>query len=367
VFMNPAPPREDENWRFLVEQDEEPSIRATAFQDFHNLAISITKRLVSATIFCAMSRLRALDSKSFNRYEMVKVPDVEAAAKTIGLKVNSDEFWIGCPRRCNLEMYPTISALASDSPAMDYDEVENMLRGEKRTSNHSPYPTDGEADSLSSSAAVSYTDERQSPYPTDGEADSLSSSAAVSYTDERQSPDLDHSGSESELEADEDHESIILKDPPVRDLASEYLEGVMLENYGPIDPSDSEYEHAHKHQERMLKRAQAKEKLAEAHEEYAEAFDLQASLIEEQRLWEVLKQDPPFTIKPENIELPEEPKQFRTEGEELLDWRNRLQFWSEWETLEQPIPSFAFSNPRERRRMRRTSPVDVQAGGLTQK
>ena len=61
LFMYHSPESE-ENWtNFISKTDETPSMYHTAFQDFHNLTISITRRLVQASIFQAMSRLRARD------------------------------------------------------------------------------------------------------------------------------------------------------------------------------------------------------------------------------------------------------------------------------------------------------------------
>ncbi|KAI9810867.1 MAG: hypothetical protein M1826_003434 [Phylliscum demangeonii] len=54
-FMDAAPPRrEDGNWRHTAADSaapELPCIRATAFTDSGNLAVSVTERLVRTTIF----------------------------------------------------------------------------------------------------------------------------------------------------------------------------------------------------------------------------------------------------------------------------------------------------------------------------
>jgi RNA polymerase I-specific transcription initiation factor RRN5 len=336
VFMNPAAPLEEENWQSLVEPGEEPSIRATAFADFHRLAISVTKRLVSTAIFCTMSRLRAMDSRSFNRNDIVKRSDVEAAAKIIGLELNSSEFWRDCPRRCNLAVIKSTSAAAGDQSPMGYDEVENVLN-RRRKSSQSAAPSDEEA----SRPALSL---QASPSPDVNPAES--------------SEQVSSSGSDLQSETED-----VKMDSPARDLAFEYFQGVEIEYNGPIDPSGSEFEHPHSRKKRMKKKIMARETLDRAHIEYTEALDIQASLLEEQRLWSVLKQEPPFAIKPEEIDLPKRPMQERKDENELKDWRDRMQFWSQWETLDQPVPTHAFSRPSARTPRRRVSAINAEIVG----
>ena len=336
VFMNPAAPREEENWQSLAEPGEEPSIRATAFADFHRLAISVTKKLVSTTIFCSMSRLRAMDPRSFNRYDIIKPTDVEAAAKIIGLEPNSSGFWRDCPRRCNLDIIKSTLAAAGDQSPMGYDEVENILNNRMKSS--------------------------QSAAPPDGEAGrpaiSLQASSSPDISPPESSDRVSSSGSELQSETED-----VEMDSPARNLAFEYLQGVEIEYNGPIDPSGSEFEHPHIRKKRMKKDTMAREALDRAHVEYTEAFDIQASLLEEQRLWNILKRKPPFAVKPEEVELPKRPTQERKEEDELKDWRDRMQFWSQWETLDQPVPTHAFSRPAARTPNQRVSARNAEVGG----
>jgi len=336
VFMNPAAPRDEENWQFLAEPGEEPSIRFTAFADFHRLAISVTKRLVSTTIFCTMSRLRAMDPRSFSRYDIVKPADVEAAAKVIGLEINSDKFWRGCPRRCNLNIMKSTSAAAGKQSPMDYYEVEDILN-KRRKNSQSAAPSDGEARRPGLSSAGS-------PKPSSPGSSSSVSASIIEPESEYEAEDLDG-------------------DTPSRDLAFEYMQGVELEYSGPIDPSGSEFEHPHSYKKRLKKSIVAKEALDRAYVEYTEVFDIQASLLEEKRLWEILKQEPPFAIKPEEVDLPKRPTQERKGEDELKDWREHMEFWSQWETLDQPVPTNAFYRPSARIFRQRASTRNVEVAG----
>ncbi|EKD17785.1 uncharacterized protein L3040_002154 [Drepanopeziza brunnea f. sp. 'multigermtubi'] len=122
VFMNSAAPREEDNWENIAEPGEKPAVRATAFEDFHSLAVNITKRLVATVLFCTQSRLRAKGSNLVKHSE-INADDVEAALKILGMKANSHEFWIGCAKRCNVKIDDGGSTLT-------YEEVEEALRGD---------------------------------------------------------------------------------------------------------------------------------------------------------------------------------------------------------------------------------------------
>lgn len=134
VFMNPGIPREEDNWENLAEPGETPAIRATAFEDFHSLAVNITKKLLSTTLFCTMSRLRS------GNYHYVKVSeitadDVEAAVNILGLKSNSDQFWLDCAKRNNLEVFDDGEADEEEEEvvSLTYDDVEREMRSSRRS------------------------------------------------------------------------------------------------------------------------------------------------------------------------------------------------------------------------------------------
>lgn len=104
LFMNSTNP--EMNWR-TFSQDEESdhrlSIRRTAFDDFHNLAVSLTRRLMQASIFQALSRLRA--SSDTRLLPHVNGFDVAAARETMGLKTQRPDYWADAVKRCGVEVY----------------------------------------------------------------------------------------------------------------------------------------------------------------------------------------------------------------------------------------------------------------------
>ena len=100
VFMNSAVP--DYSWRSVSR--EPPSIRASALQDLHGLAVEVTRRLVTATLVKATERVSAKSHEHRTR-GLVKNKDVREAAACLGLRENSRDFWARSARRLRLEVY----------------------------------------------------------------------------------------------------------------------------------------------------------------------------------------------------------------------------------------------------------------------
>ena len=104
LFMNSIDPAM--NWQTLSQEeasDQRPSIRRTAFDDFYNLVVSLTRRLMQASIFQALSRLRASSESRLLPY--VNGFDVAAARETMGLKTQRPEYWVDAVKRCGVEVY----------------------------------------------------------------------------------------------------------------------------------------------------------------------------------------------------------------------------------------------------------------------
>ncbi|KAI9718532.1 MAG: hypothetical protein M1812_003983 [Candelaria pacifica] len=278
IFMNPTSPNEEENWHYLARNEERPSIYATAFSDFHTLAVSLTKRLIQTTLFCAMSRLRAMDSGIFNVKPSVKTRDVNAALKILGLKPDSKSFWTGAARRCKLDVYEKFSVRKIRKGMIDpltYEEVERSLKapGEPLITDQ---PTPAPKESVSRQQAA------QETLPANSEEDNTPTTPPSPNLSPRSSSPISSPKSES------------------------------------TETSDS---------------SSAEE------EEYFEAIDTEASHTEEKRLWALLKRKPPSEIKAEEVEIPKTPSYERKQKEDLVDWRDRMEFRSEWETFSKPVPS----------------------------
>ncbi|XXG99163.1 Electron transfer flavoprotein alpha-subunit [Hypoxylon texense] len=111
VFMNSSVVP-DGNWRCVSE--EPPAVRATALADFYSLALSVTRRLVAASLFVAQSRIRARQAGGDNPRRgprrvvvaAVRAKDVQAALASVGMRESSSrEFWARAPRRLRLDVY----------------------------------------------------------------------------------------------------------------------------------------------------------------------------------------------------------------------------------------------------------------------
>lgn len=306
VFMNPGESRRGENWQTFAEPGEAPAIRATAFEDLHSLAVSITKRIISATLFCAMSRRRATNSIRAKRAE-VNRDDVEAAVRMLDLKESSEEFWIGSARRLHLKVFDEDEDTGKRTN-LTYDEMETTLRQEIRRRSRS----------RSRSFAPPESSRPTSSVGTEADREGLTNSSSGSEPLEEQDSD---SMSDSSLE-DEDFK----------------------------EESDGD---GHSRSSRLAKR---KEKKAEqtretelAEDAYLAVFDNAADQMEEERLWALLGQTAPFDIKPEPLAILDRPKNRRKEEVEV-DWRDNIEYWSPWETLETLVPEESFVKNRKRGR-----------------
>lgn len=147
IFMNAS--FDESNWTSM--SSEPPAIRMTAHGDFYNLALSITRRLVAATMYVAESRIRTKDPLNGPFEDAIRREDVDAAVVSLGLSANSDKFWNGCARRLRLAVVDTGesdeesdtdddgyedddgsdgSATHQDLEPMTYAAVEAVLAGE---------------------------------------------------------------------------------------------------------------------------------------------------------------------------------------------------------------------------------------------
>ncbi|OBT66307.1 hypothetical protein VE03_04297 [Pseudogymnoascus sp. 23342-1-I1] len=321
IFMNPAG-RKDENWRYLIEEGDEHGIRATAFSDFQNLAINVTKRLISATLFCAMSRMRAkdMDTQKKHRQESVIDADVEAAAEMIGLSINSHEFWKHCPRRNNLQVFQRLSLNLSGGgrPPMEYDAVEDYLNTQtpKQRSRSRSRSRSGSA-SGSRASSVSTINATDIDISSDENASNAPSEAC--HGDFPMETDY-----ESEAQPQQHGDYLTSQPPSLHPAESE-----PTDHYTIASPEDQE--------------------LA-----YADKFDMMASTDEEARLWALLNQAPPLAIKDEG-EIPAKPKVKARAIDDMVDWREKVEFWSPWETHESLPSEDKFAayqrNARKRRKL----------------
>lgn len=290
VFMNSS--LAEDNWRSYCERKETPSILQSAFLDFHKLAISVTKRLIQSTLFFAMSRIRATTSSSYRPKKRVRLRDVSAALNVLGMKHNSQSFWIEVARRCNLAVYDKVKGPNSIHEELSYDEIEKRLG------------RSGEVDGQ----RVKY-----SPKPNE---------IAATFETTPLSPDTDHDKFLSESISNSSF------DPAGSSEEDESLQ---------LSSQDGDRSHNQKTAE-------------EDQDLYVEAVDMRGSQREELRLWKLLGRDPPVDVILEEIELPVRPRPERKTIDDLDDWSSWVDYSPEWEVHENPILASSFAARRRRGR-----------------
>ncbi|KAK8051350.1 hypothetical protein PG993_002735 [Apiospora rasikravindrae] len=132
VFMNSSVP--DCNWQQVSE--EPPAIRATALSDFHELAKSITKRLITTTLFMSESRIKAKRAPVSRAKQAVKARDVQAAVESLNLKSNSCNFWARAARRLRLDIQGDASQSDSESQSSSANESTHDEDEAEKKSSH---------------------------------------------------------------------------------------------------------------------------------------------------------------------------------------------------------------------------------------
>ncbi|KAJ9629382.1 hypothetical protein H2203_001755 [Taxawa tesnikishii (nom. ined.)] len=301
LFMGKGPGLK-EGWMSLIEDiDQGPSIYRTAFEDFHNLAISLTRRLIQASIFQFHSRMRAREHLG-DLKPAVRPADVRTAVDILGLKSNTKEFWATAARRNKWDVYTDMRSYRGNKSErhrlgvrLTYDEVEAEL-----------------------GIATSQPDPSEDVIPTVEEDVDL-----VEYYDD---PDLwteaSYSGDDSDDENAEEREANQSTDPRPIDVASEF----------DYHPDTTDYETDREQQEEL----------------YTEAFDAQVSGIEERRLWSIVGREPPTHLKVEETELPRMPIRKRRKHVELQDWRDRVEYRAPWEKFDEPVAAGEFRRVGER-------------------
>ncbi|KAI3397737.1 hypothetical protein diail_10390 [Diaporthe ilicicola] len=295
LFMNGT--SEERNWQSL--DGDRPSIRRATLEDFYSLALTLTRRLVAATIYMASSRSRAERGYNPEVRSKVRQQDVRAAALSLGLRTQKQPVLAACARRLGLKVYedpPKPSEEENGREPMSYYAVEKALgmggqrdiskiRDEmRRITLHS----DEQPVSL------------HAPAYTEGETDSVDSDDA--YT-----PD----GVEDEEDEDEDE-----------DIRAE-AEEITL--YSAVDKPQTQRD-----RETLFRRIKAERE----QEAYACAVDAQATYQEERRMWEVLGRQPPQPLVDPG--LPPAGRRLKTPVDAAYsvgkDWRAHTKVASEWES-----------------------------------
>ncbi|KAL2754589.1 hypothetical protein ACRALDRAFT_1081561 [Sodiomyces alcalophilus JCM 7366] len=322
VFMNSADA--ENNWRSL-QDGKGPSICATALDDFHTLAVSLTRKLVISSLYVAQSRIKAKQTIHPDTRSVVKSSDVEAAVASLGLKPNSRRFWATCARRLRLEVHDDTIPEESDGqalqgPPLSHDEVEERLGSE------SPAPEQQDPSQLDNTASKTLRPfdfdpiDRSSAF----EPDSDDSDTTDNLKSDRTSP-LSGDGSQRQEERGGEEDSQEDEGGQEEDLQV-HEEARELLVYST---------HAASQVKRSWEAVKMRIKMERHQEAYADAVDAGASFEEEAEMWRVLRRPAPNAAT--RPAVPKRPPKANMSLREMLDfgdrWRDKLAYASEWETI----------------------------------
>lgn len=127
VFMNSAVP--EGNWVNI--DSNPPSIWTTCLEDFHSLALSLTRRIMQTALYIASSRIRTQAPGMSDLQMTVRARDIHAAVASLGLTQDSSKFWATAARRLRLNVHDSPAGDAADGPIdpeiLSYDAVEAHL------------------------------------------------------------------------------------------------------------------------------------------------------------------------------------------------------------------------------------------------
>ncbi|KAG9670904.1 hypothetical protein KCU95_g1125, partial [Aureobasidium melanogenum] len=321
-----------DSWdNLIISRHETPSMYHTAFQDFHNLTVSLTRRVVQATIFQTMTRLRARDKDQPSA--RVTTTDVRAATDILDLQPNTRKFWASVPRKHGLRVYERGSKFSRGQSRagveLSLEEAEERL-GTGHTS-----------------IAAGADDDVVQTVEDDSEEDVLD-------------PDRYYNDPELWTEAsDTEDEALVNMPDDERADASDDDDA----DYHPTD--DEEAQEAAKKKRR--RKGKMERNFQRAHDAYLEAVDQEMSRVQEIGMWDTLGVAPPNDIKNEEVEIPRQPV-IKRRLSDSANWRDDFKYRSPWEIGFDTVQSDAFASMHKRgehaRKRRRMAYEHLEREGL---
>ncbi|KAF7195325.1 hypothetical protein HII31_03217 [Pseudocercospora fuligena] len=278
VFMNNGE-QDHLNWHHIqpvLEDSSEPAIYKSALEDLNTIVGNLIRRLVQATIFQTMTRLRAGDSSrsDWTPLAAIREVDVHQAVYLLNMKPNWHHYWADAVERNHLAVYSDSKKYQDGRPGKKFGyrltsgEVRKELVGEfHETPDHSDHE---DVDDLEEDIADVMED-------------------SDVFTDDGVPSDHSSETANSDSEA------------------------------GPSRPGG-----------RKRKRALTPRAFARSEDKYLEVMDQHHSMQEEVRLWRSLGLDPPQELsdpKPNDLEGP----RARLEPSKAKPWRDTIDYCNDWE------------------------------------
>lgn len=331
MFMY-QPPDLGDSWDTFTSAHETPSMYHTAFQDFHNLTISLTRRVVQATIFQTMTRLRARDKD--HPSAAVTANDVRAASEILDLHPNPRKFWGSVPRRHGLRVYERGSKFSRGQSRAGVEL--NLEEAEERLGVGHISTVVSEAD-----GNVVQTDEDE-------------------MEEDVFDPDQYYEDPELWTEASDAEEETPINIP---DDQQSNNSGDEDAGYNSADEEEAQ-DATRKKQGR---KGRMEKNFQKAHDAYLEAVDQEISRVQEIDMWDALGVAAPNDIKDEEIEVPRQPV-IRRRLSDTANWRTDLEYQPPWELGFDTLQPGAFSSMHKRgeqaRKRRRRAYEYLEQEGL---
>lgn len=292
-FMNA--PSEDGNWQSV--DGDTPSVRLTTLQDFHALAVTLTKRLVASSLYVATARIRAEYGSSSSQRRSVRVKDVDAAAMSLGLLLQKPPL-TGCVRRLGLSVYE------EPPKPFEHDEREPM-----------PYSAVEDELNMDGQQNVSRLRHQLGRIALSTDPSSASSDSSTGSESEPESDQGKRGSSADESESEEEE---------VKEEANEAI------LYSAADPPLTA-----RGRQALLRQIKAEK----AQERHADMVDAQASYQEETHMWDMLGKQPPEALVDPGPPSSSRKLKLSVDASYSVgvDWRAKTRVTSEWEALYQKI------------------------------
>ncbi|EPS34291.1 hypothetical protein PDE_09255 [Penicillium oxalicum 114-2] len=302
-FMNFGGCKEDDNWVNLVtSKRESPSLSGEALMDLYALTVSVTRRLVQSVEFIAMSRIRSQSLHGRERANAVRRKDVKAAMDILNMRPRPHNFLLDVARKNELVIEDRRKIKGWKTRKLGYNEAEDFLNGE---TDHSRV--------LTGPLATNAADESE-----DGsESDSI---------------DNDNSAGESHVQ----HAASGAQE------VADHLSSASSSSFDHSSPSsDDETE------------------FLDLEEEHADTLDREHSRIMELHLWHMLDKPPPpkleipIRTEEDDKDGSRKPPAERKAPQELVEWRDRVLYRSEWEEYGYEVGDVEEALVENRRKKRR--------------
>jgi hypothetical protein len=325
LLMNYGGSRIEDNWWNISQsrtnvtaRHQMPSMTAGSIVDFYALTVSVTRRLVQSSLFFAMSRLRTMSRRGRDRASAVRTQDVRAAIEVLNMKHKTPSF-VEIARQNKLVIADNRHRKGWIPRTFTYEEAEKILTEDKDY--FQPWK-DGNAS-------------ENGGHGEDGDGEGQNDDEGRNSEDESGEENYDEDDDMEEVE-EEDQEGINTDPEPTQKP--------------PQLPPPTSFENED-------------DLVMDPEEEHAELVDASHDRREETYILQLIEQPIPShlaePIKAEDAE-DEASKQVpeRRTREEIVDWRVRTLYRSDWEEYGYDFPDLDAElemHPRKRARFNEPS------------